>query len=946
MSEDVQKKEVKEEDVVSYETLLLGTDEESDGGIYKSLTADTEGSKQVKPKDTKNSAASVVRDFNYKKVAKPSFDMNAWALMPDYSTRLAQSIRLYARNTVGLGWRVKPIISITRSSPNELRERYNYEKSELLDLLEMPNDETPFSDVMFMSMTDKLTLGNGYIEVVRNNSGKIVELYHVKSKNIRVMKNGKGYVQKIGNKFIYFKKFGISKNMDKTTGEFGERIPLRKRASEIIHYKEYNTRDDYYGVPRYRSTAPSIMGNRAAAERNLAFFENDAPQPLDAKVLTPEGWATMGEVSKGDYVIGVDGKSHLVLEDIPQGVKDIYKVEFLDGTSTECTLNHVWTLSNNYDRRNNTTRNMSTKDILDEGIYYDCGTAKWAVPMVSPIEYGKKEKLPLDPYFLGVLLGDGCFTNSRVSMSAHNDDVAELTSIIKEILPSGVTFNIRNRMDDVGKNASEFSFVRESGVYRNELSRIMDSLGLLNVLGYNKFIPEKYLKSSIEERVSLLQGLVDSDGCIGDTSVRFVSTSLKLAEGVKEIVGSLGGAATIRKVSGRTTYQVTIRQLPEEIVPARLNRKADKYTTSSTLRWRTISNIVRTREAETKCIVTESEDSLYVTDDFIVTHNCPRMALMISGGKLASGSVEKIQKFLKAAKGAKNAHRMMVLQIDTEGANLMGSTAKPSVELKPLTVGQSDDASFLDYRSANNEEIREAFGIAKAFFSPDDVNKAVAYATKAITNEHEFDPTQKQIEHLFYHTIIMDMFSGNHAIEPKDYVDTVNKAKEYLDDEEIENIRKNHFGGIFFEKSRKNEEEMCKNVNYVVDIVESTGLYKFLKIRKDSNGDSVIIFKSLPLVKLVFNRPKVLDETQKSEVNEIYSEQGILTANEIRQELGYDPYPDKVDFGDTPLPLFRAGQVVMSDEEEESTGDSSEEDELSSEEGNTENSSNEGVNNE
>jgi len=534
---------------ITYEAIVIDTDQGD--GVYKSLTQPTIGSQQASPTTTQ------LKSFKLTEIAVPPFDMDVWSSMPEYSTRLSQCIRLYARNTVGLGWKVVPTVSITKDDPAELRERYDIEREVLLDLLLRPNENGTFSDLMLMAMTDKLTIGNGYFEIVRNQKGEIVEMYPAKSRTIRALKNGTGYVQLKGNKLVYFKKFGDTKVMDSTTGEY-RRVGIRKRATELIHMKEYTANDDFYGIPRYRSTAPAIMGNRAASERNLSFFQNDA---------------------------------------------------------------------------------------------------------------------------------------------------------------------------------------------------------------------------------------------------------------------------------------------------------------------------------------------------------VPRMALTISGGKLSQPSVDRIQEFFKAAKGVKNAHRMMIIQIDTE-ATQFTSQAKPDVQLKPLTVGDTDDASFQKYRSDNDEEVREAFGIAKAFFTPEDVNKAVAYATKEITNEQEFDPTQKQIEHMFYHTIITDMFSTEIVVPKSAFPVVVSKAKKFLKNNDIKKIQDMHFGEIFFQKSSVSEEEMCKNSAYVVDIVQRTKLYKYKKMRKDVDGTEILIFESLPLVTLQFDRPKVLDEADKAEVNEIYLEFGVLTPNEVREELGREHYPEDLDFGDTPLPYF------------------------------------------
>ena len=528
-------------------------------GIFeeKSLSQPTEGSAQKKP------IQQQTKTFKDNEIAIPTFDIDLWASMMEFSTRLAQCVRLYARNTVGLGWKVTSTVVLHREAPDDLIQRYELEKMILLDLLLKPNADTPFSDMANMVMTDRLLIGNGYIEVVRNRKGDIVELYHAKARTIRVLKNSEGFVQLRGNSLRYFKHFGDKRNMNMDTGKI-EAVGIKKRATEMIHLKEYNTVDDFYGVPRYKSTAPAIMGNRAAAERNLNFFRNDA---------------------------------------------------------------------------------------------------------------------------------------------------------------------------------------------------------------------------------------------------------------------------------------------------------------------------------------------------------VPRMALTISGGKLSQNSVDTIQKFFKASKGIKNAHRMMIIQVDSE-ATQFTSQAKPDVQLKPLTVGETDDASFQNYRMQNDEEVREAFGIAKAFFTPDDVNKAVAYATKEITNEQEFDPTQKQIEHAFYHTIIVDMFSSMEGVNQKDFQSVVSKAKGFLLEGVFERIQRRHFSDIFFSKSSLSDEEMCNHSNrrkrndFVVDVLQATGLMKFSRIRKDSSNNDVLMFESLPLVKLQFERPKVLDEADKAEVHEIYLEGGVVTPNEVRQELGLERYPDDLDFGDTPIPYF------------------------------------------
>src|ERR1035437_7933905 len=130
-------------------------------------------------------------------------------------------------------------------------------------------------------------------------------------------------------------------------------------------------------------------------------------QPLYSELLTPNGWIQMGDIIVGDYVIGSDGKPKKVLGVFPQGVKDIYEVNFNDGTSTRCCDEHLWNV-NTYIRnwRKNPFQTKTLRSIMNEGVTFKNGNHKHYIPIVKPIEFEKRE-LKIDPYILGCLLGDG-----------------------------------------------------------------------------------------------------------------------------------------------------------------------------------------------------------------------------------------------------------------------------------------------------------------------------------------------------------------------------------------------------------------------------------------------------------------------------------------------------------------------------------------------------------
>jgi capsid portal protein len=129
-----------------------------------------------------------------------------------------------------------------------------------------------------------------------------------------------------------------------------------------------------------------------------------------------------------------------------------------------------------------------------------------------------------------------------------------------------------------------------------------------------------------------------------------------------------------------------------------------------------------------------------------------RLAITVSGGRLTADSIEMIKQFLAKGKGPENAHRVMVLQSESKKIGIGDSKAQ--INVVPLTVGVTEDASFLGYRQANDEEIREAFGIAKVFFTTEDVNRATAAVSRQITNEQEFEPDRLDKEFRINHTIL------------------------------------------------------------------------------------------------------------------------------------------------------------------------------------------------
>lgn len=246
----------------------------------------------------------------------PKYDPQIWATMMETSTRLNRAIRLFARNTVGLGWFVEPKAEYKDNQKNkDLAEEIAKQKEILEEICDDPNNEYPLSQLFYMMKVDEEATGNGYIEVVRDNAGKVCAIYHVPaiSMRIRVVENKEqktvtinGFVQIRGNQKRYFKNFGDKTVIDAETGKPHEgKTPLaiHKRASEILHFKIYNPTSSWYGAPRYVAAAPAITGNRLAGIRNVSFFENDAVPRMAVLVsggkLTTESMQQLEDFFKG-----------------------------------------------------------------------------------------------------------------------------------------------------------------------------------------------------------------------------------------------------------------------------------------------------------------------------------------------------------------------------------------------------------------------------------------------------------------------------------------------------------------------------------------------------------------------------------------------------------------------------------------------------------------------
>lgn len=350
-------------------------------------------------------------------------------------------------------------------------------------------------------------------------------------------------------------------------------------------------------------------------------------QPLYSKVLTPNGFVTMGDLSVGDIVISGTGKKSKILGIFPQGVRPIYELTFDDGSKCRCSDEHLWTVQSRDDRRRKNKdgsekyRTVMLKDMLNNYKVENKKRCNYSVDYVSPVEFAEKDLL-LHPYIMGALLGDGGLSCGTPDITTADQQMIDL---INGFLPDGYSLKHKDRYTHSfngheGNNPKAGSLV----------TKAIKHYGLFGCHSIDKFIPDEYMHGSYEQRLWLLRGLLDTDGYASKSCAIFTSVSEKLADGVRELVHSLGGYAskTVKKcgykknggyVRCNDAYNIYIQfDCGFDSIFA-LDRK--KYSPKRKKLRRFITDIQYVGEEECQCIYIDDESHLYVTDDYIITHN-------------------------------------------------------------------------------------------------------------------------------------------------------------------------------------------------------------------------------------------------------------------------------------------------------------------------------------
>lgn len=362
---------------------------------------------------------------------------------------------------------------------------------------------------------------------------------------------------------------------------------------------------------------------------------------IDTPIATPNGWSTMGLLKKGDYVFGDDGSPVRILVASPIKLgEECYRITFDDDSTIVADGDHLWTVNDLYSEN---TKTVETRAIA-KGFRFRGNRFRYAIPNAGPLAC-PDVNLPIDPYTLGLWLGDGNSYSSQITM--HKDDVEVVGRIRAAGYTARVTPVVVSGANTVTVNLDMLESTTDT---RRTIRHAMYELGLLqgphkSAQFNEKRIPDVYLRAGRAQRLELLRGLMDSDGCCTASGVCAFSSSLAtLADGVQALVTSLGYKARRHlhptsyvykgeKRSGKNSHQITFVAYAEGEPVFHLARKQARVRSSKGRRpthsgRRFITNVEPVPSVPVRCIGVDNASHLFLAGrQMVPTHNTESLIL-------------------------------------------------------------------------------------------------------------------------------------------------------------------------------------------------------------------------------------------------------------------------------------------------------------------------------
>lgn len=336
-------------------------------------------------------------------------------------------------------------------------------------------------------------------------------------------------------------------------------------------------------------------------------------------IFTPDGIKRHGDLQAGDKVFAEDGSVCNVVATIDWDNIQYYRITFSDGTSTECGAQHIWKVQSKHFKKFEDWNIAETQELFNlepTKIYpgksrngTDRKIRKFRIPRQGAVHFSENDKdidLPLDPYLLGLWLGDGARNASVIT----KDDTEPFKYLEK-----------------IGYEVSKYK-KQDGSCQKYNIKGLHKALKLLEIshlYSGERYIPEIYKRASSRQRKEVLRGLLDTDGRIKKNGMMdFHSTSKRLIEDFVWLARSIGQYAhDMRKVDTHKEtsdcYSASVRC---DFNPFRIERKASRWKQPPEWQmYRYIENIEKLDIGKGRCIEIDHPSHCYLANDFIVTHN-------------------------------------------------------------------------------------------------------------------------------------------------------------------------------------------------------------------------------------------------------------------------------------------------------------------------------------
>jgi len=356
-------------------------------------------------------------------------------------------------------------------------------------------------------------------------------------------------------------------------------------------------------------------------------------EPYSRRIPTPEGYTLMGDLKVGDYVFDRKGNPTKVLKIFEQGEQNVYKITFQDGRIALCGKEHLWTVRTGKDKL---WKVLTTGDMMVDYKRIstwkvkrnrtDCYSYKYYIPNNGPVKF-TTQKVPIDPWVLGCFIGNGCCRNTQLTISSYTDEIpARIASI----------YGLKYKRPSPGNYSYHFYDHNNKPVHTKDFFKEIPEM--ISCYSRHKKIPDIYIYNDIPTRIQLMRGLMDTDGsisfCDGRYYVNFVSTSITLLNQMKYLLQSFGFTGTIvddkrpdrytDKYCGILVFRVP-NYFKEELFTvlskSLVATKAKDQPQRDHYHGLLIKDISFSHREQCRCIMVDNPEHLYLTEDFIVTHN-------------------------------------------------------------------------------------------------------------------------------------------------------------------------------------------------------------------------------------------------------------------------------------------------------------------------------------